>query len=173
MADGENENIEEEDVSSGGTNKILMIIILVVGLSVGGGVAYFMLNQSGGNPEGEDGVAEETVEEVVEKNEPKFVLFEGMAVPVHDSRGKYIGNYKITIKVLTENDNNNVKVRNAKFELRHAFISRIAKGGFLLPNSTSLDYEKTANVLKEISKSLVGDSIILGVVIDDAMRVNN
>ena len=173
MADNENEDMEEDVEASGGTNKILMIIILVVGLAVGGGIAYFLLNQSGGGSEGEGEEAEETVEEVVEKNEPKFVLFEGMAVPVHDSRGKYIGNYKITIKVLTENDNNNVKVRNAKFELRHAFISRIAKGGFLVPNSTSLDYEKTANVLKEISKSLVGDDIVLGVVIDDAMRVNN
>lgn len=173
MADDENEDMEEEVVSSGGTSKILMIIILVFGLAVGGGVAFFVLTQSGGDPEGEALDAEESAQEEIVKKEPKFVLFEGMAVPVHDSRGKYIGNYKITIKVLTENDNNNVKVRNAKFELRHAFISRIAKGGFLMPNSTSLDYEKTANVLKEISKSLVGDDLILGVVIEDAMRVNN
>lgn len=173
MADDENEDMEEEVVSSGGTSKILMIIILVVGLAVGGGVAYFILDQSGEDVEGEAQETEESAQEEIVEKDLKFVLFEGMAVPVHDSRGKYIGNYKITIKVLTENDNNNVKVRNAKFELRHAFISRIAKGGFLMPNSTSLDYEKTANVLKEISKSLVGDDIVIGVVIDDAMRVNN
>ncbi len=173
MADDENEDMEEEVVSSGGSNKILMIVILVVGLAVGGAGAYFLLNQSGGDPEGESLESEESTDEIIEEKAPKFVLFEGMAVPVHDSRGKYIGNYKITIKVLTEDDNNNVKVRNMKFELRHAFISRIAKGGFLVPNSTNLDYEKTANVLKEISKSIVGDDIILGVVIDDAMRVNN
>lgn len=173
MADEENEGVEAEIVSAGGTNKILMIIILVVGLVAGGGGAYFILSQSGGDNEGKTEETEEAAQEEIEEIEPKFVLFEGMAVPVHDSRGKYIGNYKITIKVLTENDNNNVMVRNAKFELRHAFISRIAKGGFLVPNSTNLDYEKTANVLKEISKSIVGDDIILGVVIDDAMRVNN
>ena len=172
MADEENEDMEE-DVSSGGTNKILMIIILVVGLGIGGGGAYYLLNSSGGVSEDEALESEEATDEIIEEKEPKFVLFEGMAVPVHDSRGKYIGNYKITIKILTENDNNNVKVRNKKFELRHAFISRIAKGGFLVANSTSLDYEKTANVLKEISKSIVGDNIVLGVVIDDAMRVNN
>lgn len=173
MADEEIEEIAEEIESKGGRNKILMIVILVIGLGFGGGGAYFLLNNAG-NPEGDDETAEEVVEEEeVALKELKFVLFEAMAVPVHDSRGKYIGNYKITIKVLTENDNKNVKVRNLKFELRHAFISRIAKGGFLLPNSTNLDYDKTANILKDIAKNIVGGDAVVGVTIEDVMRVNN
>ena len=173
MADEEIEENAEENESKGNKNKIMMIAILVIGLGFGGGGAYFLLNNAG-NPEGDDETAEEVVEEEeVAIMEHKFVLFEAMAVPVHDSRGKYIGNYKITIKVLTENDNKNVKVRNLKFELRHAFISRIAKGGFLLPNSTNLDYDKTANILKDIAKNLVGGDAVIGVTIENVMRVNN
>lgn len=174
MADEELEDIEEEASGKGGKNKLLMVAILILGLGIGGGGAYFFLSQSSGSGEGEAGETEEVVEEEeVEEKEYKFVLFEGMAVPVHDSRGKYIGNYKVTLKVLTENDNKNVKVKNLKFELRHAFISRIAKGGFLMPNSTNLDYEKTSNVLKEIAKNIAGHDVVVGVTVEDVVRVNN
>jgi flagellar basal body-associated protein FliL len=180
MADKEREETTEETteetVGKGGINKLLMAAILIVGLGIGGGGAFFFLSKSDTNHEGD--VEEVEIEAVVEEEEVeltefKFVLFEGMAVPIHDSRGKYVGNYKITIKVLTKSDNNNVRVKNVRFELRQAFISRIAKGGFLMPNSTNLDYEKTANVLKEIAKDITGDTFVEGVTIEDAMRVNN
>ena len=171
MADEEYEDPAEEER---GSNKLLMIIILVVGLGVGGGGAWYFLNQPAEAPVTEAEAAEEAKEEEEAKlKEAKFVLFEGLAVPVHNTRGKYIGNYKISIRVLTETDNNNVRVKNMKFELRHAFISRIAKGGLLMENSTNLDYDKTAKVLMDIANNLVGHNAILAVVIEDSHRVNN
>ena len=173
MADEEDQVGEEEEVPKGG-NKLMMIIILIVGLALGGGGAFFFLQQSAGDSEGgEEGVEEVEEDDDVELFEPKYVLFEGMAVPIHNSRGKYIGNYKVTIKVLTKDDDDNVRVKNLKFELRHAFITRIAQGGFLQPNSTNLDYEKMTNILEDIAKKHVGAKVIYGLTVEDAMRVNN
>ena len=171
MAEDVDDNGEEEVVERG-TSKLLLLAILVVGLGIGGGAAFFLIDQSASEP-GEEVVEAVEEEEEVEAFDAKFVLFEAMAVPVHNSRGKYIGNYKVSIKVLTENDNDNVKVKNLKFELRHAFIARIAKGGLLIPNSTNLDYEKTTKVLKELAKNIVGEDVIYGLTIENVMRVNN
>jgi len=176
MADEEEQQevAEDENGNKGGMNKLLMIGLLVVGLAIGGGGAFFFLNQSNDAPEGDSLETEEVIEEeAVEVKDLKFVLFEAMAVPIYDTRGKYIGNYKISVKILTANDNDNVKIKNQKFELRHAFNARLIKGGIFLPNSNMLDYDKTANALKLIAKSIAGKNVVVGLVIDDVVRVNN
>lgn len=176
MADKEviEEIREEAEGKKKGSNKLLLAAFLVIGLGFGGGGAYFFLNGDAVETDGTtEGIEDAEDEEDVEELELRNVLFEGMAVPVYNTRGKYIGNYKITVKVITENDNDNVRVKNAKFELRHAFISRIAEGGLLQENSAKLDYDKTANILKDIAKRVVGERIIYGVTIEDVVRVNN
>lgn len=162
------------DVDGGSSAKGLMVLGLLIGLGIGGGAAYFFL-QDRLAPADPNAPAEE---ERVENREPlQAVRFERLTVPIYSvsgSRRRFIGNFFINIDVLVRGDSNLIAVRRSEPQLQHAFIAAISQNDLMREDSPQqLDLEKTAQLLKSRANSVLGSDVVAEVSVIEALRIAN
>lgn len=168
------QDAKDVDMDAGGSAKGLLVLGLLGGLAIGGGGAYFFL-QDRLAPEDPNAVEEEQPQENAEPLQA--VRFERLTVPIYANSGgrrRFIGNFFLNIDVLVRGDANLIAVRRSEPQLQHAFISAISKTSLMREDMPQqLDMDKTSDLLKKTANDLLASNVVSDVSVIEALRIPN
>lgn len=164
-----------DELGSGASTRSMLIAGLLLGLGIGAGLVYALLGDKPVDPMATDGDPSATSGKVKAPSKLYDVTFERVAVPIYDVNGarpRFLGNYFLDVVIQTKSEGDQLKVKAAEPQLRHAFVDEISKANFMKDNnSLLLDNDRIRKAFEARSASVVGTGVVYAISVIRTVRL--